>query len=165
MKIIAMIILSILIKPSFGQEIISKMKLKPISQLSYLSTNENAKIEREQQNKKRIDSLNNSDDCKKKLEEYKTISKKNTEKIIATKKIVEDLNKENKNSGYYYYIVYECNPNVLDFKECGGITIINSADICIDFELKIEKKEKSRLILDGPTGEVFYYEDIKLIPR
>jgi hypothetical protein len=162
MRLLGIFILIFLVKTSFGQDTILKMKLKPISQFPfpYLTTDEKAKINKE----KEIDSLNNSDICKQKRREYKALGDKNMEKIKTMRKKVELLNEQNKNSGFYYFLVIDCKPYDFDLTGCGSYVIMSDG-ICDYFDLQIDKKEKSRLILDGPSGEVFYYEDIKKMPR
>lgn len=161
MRLLGVFILIFFVKTSYGQDTIPKMKLKPISQfpLPYLTADEEARIKDE----KKIDSLNNSDICKKKRLEYGVLCEKNREEIMTMEKKVKELNEQNKNSCYLYFILYDCQGKLFDWKGCGSYYTLSSR--CDYYDLKIDKKEKSRLILDGLSGEVFYYEDIKHMPR
>ncbi|NVO03027.1 MAG: hypothetical protein HXX09_10045 [Bacteroidetes bacterium] len=167
MRLIGIFILIFLVKTSFGQDTIFKMKLKPISQFPfpYLTTEEKEKINKEKEIDSLINIQYNSDTCQKKRLEYKALCETNREKIMIMKKKVEELNEQAKNSGFYYFLVFDCKPDSFVFNDCWGTYIMSSDKSCDYFDLKIEKKEKSRLILDGPTGEIFYYEDIRKMPR
>lgn len=163
LRVITIFFFLMLTKQLFSQDTTNKIVLKPLRETSYSRMPTRSEIDA--QVKKEIDSIYNSRACQKIRDEYDSLCKANHEKIMASKRTVEDLNKTN--SGFLYFIVLECTQNVFDFKDCPktkGVWISSSSDICDYFEVKIEKKEKSRLILDGPDGEVFYYEDIRRMP-
>ena len=159
MKLIVTFILILILKLSFGQDTIQKMILKPIKSIQLgLSNSERLELY------KIIDSLDNSEECKKGKAKYDSICNEINNKILTTSKLVEELVEENKNKEFYFYITYQCKPtNYNFFKYCGSYYL--RSGVCLGLVINIEKKEKSRLILDGPTGEVFYYEDIKRMPR
>jgi hypothetical protein len=159
MKLIITFILLIFIKFSFGQDTIQRMILKPLNSIQFgLSISERLELE------KKLDSMDNIEDCKKGKVKYDSICNEINKKILTTRKLVEELNKENKNKEVYFYITFDCKPTNYNFFEfCASYHSRNG--VCLGLVISIEKKEKSRLFLDGPTGEVFYYEDIKRMPR
>jgi hypothetical protein len=164
MKWLAVIILIILSKQLFSQDTTSKIILKPIREMPYQRILTSKEIEA--QVDKVIDSIYNCEPCQSLRKKYDSICKANYEKLMIEKRIVENLN--NSNSEFYYYLVFECESKDFDWKACKNKhdIVMTSSDShnCLLFKLEIEKKEKSRLILDGPSGEVFYYEDLRRIP-
>jgi hypothetical protein len=157
MKLILVILLLVFCKIVAGQDTNMIYKLKPIVNLEIKLSDTKNIIERQN-----IDSLNNTFECKKKIEEYKKLCLVSMRKLSEVKENVKQLNEENKHSCYYYFLVYDCK-NDFKFEGCGSY--INSSSDCPEIEIKIEKKEKTRIIFDGPSGDVFYYEDINKLPK
>lgn len=158
MRLIFILLVTVLNFPSFGQDTTDKIVLNPISRMPF----ERILIREQSENIKinKIDSINNTDYCKKKRQEYKDSCFRQYSKELKEKEqIVTELN--SKNTGYYYYIYNSC--DILNYYECEGCIGPQSYAFCWNFE--IMKKEKSKIILDGPTGEVYYYEDIRRMPN
>ncbi len=156
MKLLITFILILILKLSFGQDTTKIVFLKPLSRISYEKI-----LTREQSEKiisDKIDSINNTDYCINIRKAYKDSCFRQYSKELKEKEeIVKKMN--SKSSGYYYYIYNTCDFILYhEFEGCGRERIS-----CWDFE--IMKKEKSRLILDGPTGEVYYNEDIRRMPH
>jgi len=153
------IVLMLLSAYSFGQDTTSKIVLKPLRDLPIMTTEQIAmQIDMD------LDSIYNTDSCKYFREAYYAIYQKNQDKLTAAKKEVKVLNSTN--TGFYYFLVLIHKPIDRGKSACWERIpiMISSGDVGCDYDVSIDKKEKSRLILDGPTGEVFYYEDIKLMP-
>ena len=156
MRTIFIIILLKLNLVVLGQDSADKINLKPIKLLEIETLSQKQK-ERYQQYK-RIDSLDNTVECKKEREEYNRLCQKSIERINVYSDSVKQLNNENKDSNYFYYLVRDCD-TLFDFKYCGSY--VQSSSDCIDIKLSIEKIEKSRINLDESSGDVFYYEKIQ----
>ncbi len=174
MRLQVIIIFLFLFGYSFGQDTINKIKLKPVNDLHILSPIvTNTSLEKEKNN----DSIYNSDTCQMIRKKVEEIYNKNEENFLKEKNKVIDLN--NKNWQYYYYLIISYKPFPFDtigrYKDCyywhtlmyDKMDVENQIpmEVCKQvMEFKIDKKEKSRIILDGPSGEVFYYDDIKRMP-
>ncbi|MFZ4398959.1 MAG: hypothetical protein ACOYO1_02905 [Bacteroidales bacterium] len=152
MRLIYILLITNLFIHSFGQDTTKKIVLKPISRMPFeriLTQEQSEKIKRN-----KVDSINNTYYCIKKRQEYKDSCFREYSKELKEKEqIVKELN--SKNTGYYYYIYNSC--DLLNYYECEGC--IGPQKYAFYWNFKIMKKEKSRIILDGPTGEVYYYED------
>jgi hypothetical protein len=150
---------------TFGQDTSSIITLKPISEFKiiHMPSLEEGRI----LNDKRQDSIYNCEACRIIRNDYDALKKHNSAKIDSAEMIVKRLNK--KNNGYYYYIIIECNPGKFDRKNCypsNYNVMYSSSDIhCDYFDIEIGKKGKSKIIFDGPSGEVWYYEDLNRIPN
>ncbi|MCB9334811.1 MAG: hypothetical protein H6586_01565 [Flavobacteriales bacterium] len=153
-NLLATLIVLLITQTGFGQDSIPKIKLKPINILDELRKKENIELEKERLN----DSLNNSATCKESWVEYYKLLKKNDEELKKIKKKVSEMNNNN-HTGYYYFVVRKCNSEKFDFKGCGNFILLKR---CTDYEYSINKQEKSTLLLDGPSGGVFYFDDLNI---
>jgi len=163
MRLQVIIILIFLFGHSFGQDTINKIKLKPLSDLRILNPNVMTVEEEEfwAKKKKGRDSIYDSDTCQKVRDEIRKICERNLVNLITAKNKVRDSN--NLHTPYYYFLVIDYIPIINDTIGCFDIT--REIPGCTNkLVFIINKKEKSRLILDGPSGEIFYYDDIKRIP-
>lgn len=159
---IHIVVLILLCNTSFGQDTTSFIHLKPIE---ILKLDYRTQLEKDRDDyRAKLDSLNNSDLCLKERQELNKRSKDIINTIDEYAEEVKQLNEENMHSLYYYYIKYKC-VKKFEFKHCGTYEETSSRlSNCIEIEIWIDKTDKSRIIWDGPTGDVFYYEDIRRLP-
>ncbi|MFH0893905.1 MAG: hypothetical protein V2A54_05670 [Bacteroidota bacterium] len=159
MKIKLIILFTLSFHIVFCQDTIRTITLKPISEMPLIRMMSLGEIKK--QNDFKSDSINNSSFCKKKRKMYEdscaVISMMNLEAI---KLEVLDLN--SKNTGFYYYVY--CSDDIPAYYYCEGCAGPQGPIIC-DLTFKIGKKEFSHIILDGPSGEVFYYDDIRKMAK
>jgi hypothetical protein len=76
------------------------------------------------------------------------------------------LNAENENSGFIYKVEFDF-VNYYYFEECSKYFALKPfVWFCNISDVRVVRYEKSRIILDGAcSGEIFYDEDIKRMPR
>jgi hypothetical protein len=150
-----------LVEFTLGQDT-ANITLRPINEIKRMPTLDEGKII----NDKIQDSIYNCEACKIIRNEYRAFWEKNIKKIDSATLIVKGLNE--KNNGYFYYIIIECKPGKFDMKNCKRILLVRSDAAyahCDYFNIGIGKESKSKIIFDGPSGEVWYYEDLKRVPN
>jgi len=140
-------------------------EMKKITLKSFHSLEKEIVIDSIAPEKERLsDSLNRSLACKESIERYYQLLDSFKNQIVLNSREIKQLNQQHEHSGYTYYLNCKCNSEAYHFKDCGSI--VRRSGICTDYIFEVKKCERSRAKMkDGTTGTIFYYMDLKNMPR